>query len=138
LLHIFPDLSFSFGIPEQIGRVIGGNNLDPAQVKDLSTKARNLAIRFKKGLGGKGPKGTDDVRPDDMDLLQEKGLTTLNFIGFRVPILRRSTFNNVGDIDLLSLEMDGLNDFGQELSCLSNKKPSLNVLVITRAFSDEH
>jgi hypothetical protein len=34
--------------------------------------------------------------------------------------------------------MHGLNDPGQELSCLSHKGSSLNILIIPGPFTDEH
>jgi hypothetical protein len=73
-----------------------------------------------------------------MDLFKEKRIATLDLIGFWIPILGRTTFDDVGDIDLLPLKMDGLKDFGQKLASLSYKRLSLNVLFIPRAFTDNH
>jgi hypothetical protein len=73
-----------------------------------------------------------------MDLFKEKRIATLDLIGFWIPILGRTTFDDVGDIDLLPLKMDGLKDFGQKLASLSYKRLSLNVLFIPRAFTDNY
>jgi len=73
-----------------------------------------------------------------MDLLNEKGITAPDLIRLWIPILRRTTLDDVGDVDLVPLEVDGLKDLGQELSSSSNKWPSLNVLVISRTFPDDH
>jgi hypothetical protein len=73
-----------------------------------------------------------------MDLFKEKRIATLDLIGFWIPILGRTTFDDVGDIDLLPLKMDGLKDLGQKLSGLSYKRLSLNVLFISRAFTNDH
>jgi hypothetical protein len=78
------------------------------------------------------------LRLDSVDLFNQKGIAALNFIGIWIPILRGATFDDVGDIDLLPLKMDGLKDFGQKLASLSYKRLSLNVLFIPRAFTDNH
>jgi hypothetical protein len=47
-----------------------------------------------------------------MDLFEEKRIAVLDLVGFWIPILRRAAFDDVRDVDLLPLKMDGLKDFG--------------------------
>jgi hypothetical protein len=61
-----------------------------------------------------------------------------NFVWLWVPVLRRTALDDIGDIDLFSLKMDRLDDFGQELPCLSDKRPPLKVFIVSRPFTDDH
>src|SRR4030067_1002059 len=107
--------------------MVGGENLDPLKVKDPPAERSNFGICLKKRLGSKSPQGTDDVGLNGLDLLHQKRRTTPDLIGLWVPILRRAAFDDIGDVDLLSLEMNGLNDLGQKLPRLSDKRSSLNI-----------
>jgi hypothetical protein len=118
--------------------VISRDYLDPLEFIEFSTKRSNLDISFKKGLGRKSPQGAYDPGPDRLDLFKEKRVTAPNFIGLRISILRGTALDDICDIDRLPLKMDGLEDVGQELAGPSYKGPSLNILFISRAFTDDH
>jgi hypothetical protein len=75
---------------------------------------------------------------DSLDLFKEKRITVLNLFELWIPILGGTAFDNVCDVDLLPLKMDGLKNLSQELPCLSYKRPSLDVLFIPRAFTNDH
>jgi hypothetical protein len=118
--------------------VIGRKYLDLTKFIEFSTESGNLGVSFEKGLGCKGPQGAYDLGPDRLNLLQEKRITGLNLFELWVPILRGTAFDDVCDVDLFPLKMDGLKNLGQELPCLSYERPSLNVLFIPRAFTNDH
>jgi len=90
--------------------VISWEEFNSSKFVESSTEVCNLGIGFKKGLGCKSSQGTNDLGLDRMDLFDEKRITTLDFIGLWIPILGRTTFDDVCDIDLLSLKMDGMKD----------------------------
>jgi hypothetical protein len=89
-------------------------------------------------LGCKSPQGADDSGLDRLDLSKEKRITALNLIGLWIPILGRTTFDNVCDIDLLSLKIDRSKDVSQELSGFSNKGLALDILFVAWAFTNDH
>jgi len=113
LLHVLPDFPLSLRIPEQVGRMIGGNDLDSSKVIASSAKCCDLGIGFEKGLGSKFSERTDDFRLDRPDLLKEKRMAALDLIGLRIPILWRAAFDDIRDVNVLSSKINGLEDLGQ-------------------------
>ncbi len=65
-------------------------------------------------------------------------MAALDLIWLGIPILWGAAFDDIRDVNLLPSKINGLEDLSQELSSLSDKRPSLNIFVITRAFPDEH
>jgi hypothetical protein len=59
------------------------------------------------------------------------------FIRLRRPIPRRSTFDNVTDIDLVTLHPAGRDNAIEELAGRSHKRLPLGVFVRARSFADE-
>jgi hypothetical protein len=118
--------------------VIGGKYLDPSKLVKFSTESGNLGVSFEKGLGCKCPQGAYNLGLDRLNLIKEKRITELDLFELWIPILRGTTFDDVCDVNLFPLKMDGLKNLSQELPCLSYKRPSLNVLFIPRAFTNDH
>ena len=96
--------------------MVSGHERNPLVLVKPSPKKRNLFLGLEKGLGRKGPQGTDQFGPDDFKLLNEKRLTGADFIRFRVSVPRGAALDDVGNVDLLPAELDGLDDFGEKLS----------------------
>jgi len=97
-------------------------------------------LGLKKGLGGEGAEGADDLGSDGLQLLSEKGEAGSDLIGLRIAVLRGAAFHDVSDVYLLPPEVYGLDDAGEELPCLPDKGPALEVLFSARGLSykDEH
>jgi len=118
--------------------VISWDYLDPLKFVEFSAKRSNLDIGFEKSLGRKSPQSTYDPGLDCMNLFKKKRVTAPNLIGLRIPILGGTAFDDVCDIDRLPLKMDGLEYVGQELAGLSYKRLPLDILFISRTFTDDH
>jgi hypothetical protein len=101
----------------------------------LAPEQGDPLLCLKQGLGGEGPEGADDPGPDGLQLFAKKGETGLDLIGLRIAVLRGAAFYDVGDIYLLSPHVYGLDDAGEELSCLADKGPPLQVLFPARGLS---
>ena len=105
--------------------MVSGHERNPLVLVKLSPKKRNLFLGLEKGLGRKGAQGTDQFGPDDFKLFDEKRLTGADFTRLRVSVPRGTALDDVGNVDLLPAELDGLDDFGEKLSGQSDERLSL-------------
>jgi len=118
--------------------MIGGNHPDSMEVKDPSSKDRDLFRCLKKRLSGESSKGTDDFGLNDLNLLQKERAAGGNLFRFWVPVLRRPAFDDIGDVDLFTFEANGLEDLRQKLPGLSYEGSTLNIFFISRALANQH
>jgi hypothetical protein len=125
LFHVLPDIPFIIGVSEEESGMVSGHERNPPVLVKPSPKKRDLFFGLEKGLGRKGPQGTDQFGPDDFKLFNEKRLTGADFIRFRVSVPRRTALDDVGNVDLLPAELDGLDDFGEKLSGQPDERLSL-------------
>ena len=83
-------------------------------------------------------KGDDDPRADQARLLPEISDTAVLLILLRVAVLRRAAFDDVGDVDVfVTVEIDGIEHFVQQLSRSADKGLAFEVLLLARTFADE-
>ena len=115
--------------------MIRGHELGTVVCVEASPEARDPLLGPQECLGGKGPKAADDLGPDGLQLFEENGEAGLDLIGSGIAILRRAAFHNVSDVYLLSLQVYGLNDAGEEFSCPTDKRFALQILFSTRPLS---
>jgi hypothetical protein len=72
------------------------------------------------------------------DLFVEIWLALLHFGAFGAAIVRRTAFDYIADEYILSLESDGLEDFGEQLACTAYERPALGVFVSAGTFAYDH
>jgi hypothetical protein len=139
-LHVLPYIPLKLRVSQKKGGVVGGHEPGAVVGVELASEDRDALRGLQQGLGGEGPQGADDLGSDGVQLLAEEGEAGLDLIGLRVAVLRRAAFYDVGDVDLFSREVYGLDDTGKELPCLADKGPPLQVLFPARGFShkDDH
>ena len=118
--------------------MVGGNHPDSIQIKAPSAQRTDLLSCLEKGLSGKGSQGTDDSGLNGLDLSLQKRKTGGDLIRFGITVLRGSAFDDIGNVDFFTLEIDRLDDLGQQLPGLSNKGSALDVFIVPGTFSDEH
>ena len=109
-----------------------------AVVEDPAPKARNRIERAQQRLGAELAQRDNDFRLDDVDLTEEKRLARFDFVRLGIPVLRRTALDDVGDVHVLALEPDCLDDLREQLSGAAHKRKSLQVFVAARRFTDEH
>src|SRR5215467_4606608 len=114
------------------------DELRPAILEHPPTEARNRVERTQQCLRAELTERDDDLRLDDVDLLEEKRLAFLDFVRLGVAVLGRTALDDVRDVDVLALQIDGLDDFRQELAGAPDKRDALDVLVRSRRLADEH
>lgn len=115
---------------------------------------RNVTLSLSKGVGfsvsscdfqigkkvteGVASQRDDDLRLYESDLqLEPRHALFLLLIG-RIPIVRRAIFDDIADVDFFALEAEGCEEFIEELSRGSDKRPSKFIFLLSRRFSDEH
>src|SRR5688572_5858811 len=105
--------------------------LPPAQPRDR-------IHRLEQRLGGELAERHDHARLDDVDLPEQVGLALLHFVGFRIAIAGRPALDDVGDVDLIARQADGLDDLGQQLPGTAHEGLAPLVFFLARRLTDEH
>src|SRR5688572_9468184 len=105
---------------------------------DTTAQPRDRFTRPEKRLSRKRAQRDDHLRLDDVDLPEEERLALFHFVGFGVAIFRRAALNDVGDVDILPLESDCLDDLRQFLPGAADERDSLNIFVPPRRLADKH
>ena len=67
-------------------------------------------------LRGKLAERDDDFGLDRIDLSKQERLALLHFVRLGIPVAWWAALDDVGDVDIPSLQADGLDDLGEELS----------------------
>src|SRR5438094_2030286 len=107
------------------------------QVEKFSSQPGNRRRRLSHRLGCKRPQAAHDLRTNGRKLLSQEWIARSHFVGLGVPILRGPAFQNVANVDILALEVDGFDDLRQELAGAAHEGQSLLVFVVTGSFADE-
>src|SRR5262249_44843940 len=93
---------------------------------------------FQQRLGGRPAERADQLRFDRVDLAPQERLAGIDFVRFRLPVLRRPTLYDVGDVYLLARQMNRLQDLSKELSRPAHERDPLRVFIGSRPFADQH
>ena len=72
------------------------------------------------------------------DLLPKNRFAGFHLCGFRIPVIRRTAFEDIGDVDLFPIEIDRLENLGQQLSGRTYERQPLGILIRTRRLADQH
>jgi len=137
-LDVFPDLFFGFGIPKEIGRVVGGHDPHPSEFMKFPPQRGDGGFGLKDSPRREAPQGTDDLRPYGVDLSNQKRFAGLHLILFRIAIPGRTTFQNIADVDVTPLKPHGLDDPCQKLAGPSDEGSALKVLFLARRLADKN
>ncbi len=92
--------------------MIGGHHLDSAVGMKAPPQLGDLFIGLEKGLGSKGPQGTDNLGLDDLHLFPQEGLTGNDLVPLGISVTGRAAFNDIGNVDLLPPKANGVDDSG--------------------------
>ena len=114
------------------------NQLRAAVIEDAASKPRNRIERSQQRLSAELAQRDNHFRLDDVDLLKQKRLARLDFVRFGIAVLRRPALDDVGDVDVLALEIDRLDDLRQQLSRPSDERNALEIFIPAGGFPDEH
>src|SRR4030042_263196 len=139
-LHVLPHCTLALRVAQEEGGVVGGHELGALVGVEFAPEQGDPLLGLQQSLGGEGSEGANDLGPDGLQLLAEKGKAGSDLIGLRVAVLRGAAFHDVGDVYFFSRQVYGLDDAGEERSCLPDKGSPLQVLFPARGLSykDEH
>ncbi len=115
--------------------MVGGQQTDAVIVVKPAPQPGDGLLPAEQGLGGHFAQGDDETRIDGFELPFQKRPASLDFAGFGVAVSRWSTFDDVGDVNLLAGQFDGLNDAGQKLAGRPYERLALQILVASGAFT---
>ena len=117
--------------------MISGHQRDSLIVVKSTPQKGDRNICFEQGMGGKGPQGTDRFRSDGLKLPDQERFTGFNLLRFGIPVAGWPAFQDVADVNILSLQPHG-NDYPrQQLPCFTDKRPSLHIFVCSGRFADK-
>ena len=89
-------------------------------------------------LGGDASDGDDDPGIDALDLAQQEPFAGQGLGGLRLPVVGGATLEDVGDIDIFPLEINGFEHGVEESPRASDEGLALAVFVGAGRFADEH
>ena len=117
--------------------MVGRHQLDPAPFVPPPAHSPHRIFCLQHVFCRGKPQGDDDLRANDLQLSLQIGRASGNFIGRGNAIPRRAAFHDVRDEDLLALQTHGGNPLIEQLARTTDKRPALQVLVLSRPFPDE-
>src|SRR5262249_41411826 len=138
LLHVFPDFAFFLRGTQKIGRMERCNDAHSIQIEKFPAQPRDRRDRLNHCLRGKCTEAANDLRTNRSKLFFQKWIASGNFIRFGITIFRRPAFEDVADVYIFTLEIDGLDDFRQQLARPADKRQTLLIFVIARGLADEY
>ena len=137
-MQVGPGFLLLARVAQQIGRVVGDDELRSAEGVDAAAQACQwLALAQQIGCGG-GAEGDDDLRTDNFNLAEEKRRAGVGFVRLRRAVLRRAAFDHVGDVDFFALEAHGADHVVEQLAGAAYERQALRILVGAGTFANKH
>ena len=100
-LHVFPDLSFGGRVAQEIGGVVGDQDLGPAPGVQATAQASQRTLGGQQGGSGHRSQAADVLGSNDLQLSFKKRTTMVRLLGRGRAVLRRSALEDIQDIDIL-------------------------------------
>ena len=101
LQEVLKALRFLSGIAQQRCRMIGAHHINTVALDPLAVLFRYFKIRGNDPAGSNPSKTHNDLRADDRHLIAQKADTLLLLLRQRIPVFRRTAFDDIGNIDVL-------------------------------------
>jgi len=110
--------------------VVGRKEVNPLVLEKAAPQAADALGGTQEGLGGHPANRKDCPGLQQGKLTLQKGSTGGNFILFRVPVIRGSAFNHIGDKAIgISIQIDGRQHLIEEVSRPADKGPAGAVFI---------
>ena len=115
------------------------HQLRAAVVEDPAAQARDRIVASCSSVcAANVPSATIDLRLDRVDLAEEERLAGRDLVRLGIAVARRPALDHVGDVDLVAVKPDRLDDLRQQLPGAADERDALDVLVGARRLADEH
>ena len=88
--------------PQQIRRVVGHDQRHPGVPVHAAAQAGDARVGVEQRLRGEAPHRDDQLRLDQLDLLQQVRRALRHFVGLGIAVARRPALEHVGDVDVLA------------------------------------
>src|SRR5262245_27548206 len=135
-LDIFRGRALPGRIAEECRGMIRHDQRNAIGTVEPSAEPPDRLLRVEQRLRGERPEGDDHLGTDQLDLPHEIRAAGLDFLWLRIAIARRPMFEDVADVNVLSLQVDRAEDLVEELTGLADERTSKLVLRGTRCFAD--
>src|SRR5688572_25506214 len=106
-LDIFPGWPLPRGIPEEGGGVVGDDQRDAMIAMDGPAKLADRELGVQQRLRGEGAERDDDLRADQLELLDEVRAAGDHFLRQRIAVARRPVLEDVADEYILTPQANG-------------------------------
>src|SRR5450759_2774374 len=118
--------------------MVGDDQRDAVIVVQRATQRTEGGFLAQQCCRGSLAQGHDQLGLYERDLAFEIRQALRDLVGFRVTVIWRAAFNDIGDINILAaFEFDRRQHAIQQLARLSHERLTLRVLVRARPFTDE-
>src|SRR5215218_6371402 len=115
-LDIFPGGALPGGVAQQRCGMVRDDQRHAVVSVHGAPQLADRRLRVEQRLGGERPEGEDDLRPDELKLADQVGAACLHLVRLRVPVLGRAVLEHVRDEHVLPGQLNGREDFRQQLS----------------------
>ncbi len=144
--HVLPHLALLAHrlVAQQIGRMIRRHQGRAAVGLPGAAQLRDAEGLAEQPVHRRGAQGHDDAGPDQINLLVQVGNAGGHLVGGRLAVAGGlaerigPALQDVADIDVRPLQAHGLDDFGEQLAGLADKRFALFVFVRARRLANEH
>ena len=138
LKKILKRLRLVVRIAKQGSGVKCSHHENPVLFNKLAMLLRYLEIGTDKPLSGNSTDTNYNFRAHKPDLLSKPRDASALLLRLGITIVRRSAFNHVGDVNILSpVQPDCVKVFIEKLTAPADKRFTLEILLLTRTFADE-
>src|SRR6185295_14011755 len=125
-------------IPEDIGRMEGGEEGHPLRLCDPAPQLRDPGLRHQQRLHRDVAQAADQLRLDRRDLPLQPGHARRHLVRRRRPVARRTALEDVADEDLAALDAQPLQRVREQLARAAHERLALQILILPRRLADEH
>lgn len=117
--------------------MVAGDDGDASPQTGFSPDFFDRAGVSRQAEDGEASQGEDHFWAHGLDLFKQEILAVVDFLGQGVAVVGRATFDDVGDIDFVTLHANGMDHFVQQFSGIADKRFSMPIFFGSRSFSDE-
>lgn len=136
--QVCPHFSFLRWASQQVRRVVRNDERHAVQVVLATSHAANRLIALQQVLRSNLADGKYYPRLDQFDLALKIRSAGLSLTRLRVPIVRRTAFQHVGDEDGIAIQPDRSQHFVQHLSGSTDEWLTATILFGSRRLADYH
>ena len=119
-------------------RVQEGEKHKILHIEGLRFHLGDTHLTFQEGLSSPVAQGADQLRSNQLNLLQEKRLTRFHFVLLWIAIVGRPALDDVRNVDVIARETCRGEEVVQELAGCSDERFPFLIFIETRRFPDEH